>query len=51
MIIEDTYVCAGCGEDGFLSDEIAVYTLPIYDESHTLCLNCGPEENYENLER
>lgn len=52
MIIEDTYTCIGCGEDEFISDEITLYTLPIYDGFLApLCLNCGPEENYDNLRR
>lgn len=49
---EDTYNCIECGTEGFLFDEIMLYDLPIHDGFLApLCLNCGPEENYENLER
>ena len=48
--------CAACGESGMLDDEIFFYDLPL-DETEggsttfPFCLDCGPEENYENLER
>lgn len=42
--------CLGCGESGILSDEILYYDLPTTEDVLTpLCLNCGPEENYEDL--
>jgi hypothetical protein len=48
--------CAACEESGMFGDEIFLYELPL-DETEggptmfPFCLDCGPEENYENLER
>ena len=45
--------CDGCQEWGILDDEIDIYDLsddPALRQV-PLCLNCGPEENYENLAR
>ena len=50
----DIIECAACGEEGEFEDEIFLYDLPIDDieggpTSFPFCLDCGPEENYENL--
>lgn len=48
----DLVKCDGCEEDGFLfGDEVFLYELPDGEGSMMvpLCLNCGPEENYEDL--
>lgn len=48
--------CAACGESGEFADEVFLYDLPM-DETEggptifPFCLDCGPEENYEDLER
>jgi hypothetical protein len=54
--IEELVECAACGEGGLLGDEVFFYDLPM-DETEggptifPFCLDCGPEENYDNLMR
>lgn len=48
--IGELVTCVGCGEEGIFADEIFMYYLePLESPWQALCLNCGPEENYENL--
>lgn len=49
MTMEALATCAGCGEEGIFDDEVFEYDLPIGPA--LLCLECGPEENYDNLRR
>lgn len=44
-----TVACEGCGEQGILADEVFFYDLPTGISA--LCLDCGPEENYAELDR
>lgn len=50
MNMEVLTTCAGCGEEGIFDDEVFEYDLPIIGPA-LLCLDCGPEENYDNLRR
>jgi hypothetical protein len=49
MTIEELWTCEGCEEQGIIQDEIVEYYLPV--GLLRLCLECGPEENYDNLRR
>lgn len=40
--------CDGCGEEAILGDELFFYDLPV--GMSALCLDCGPEENYADLD-
>lgn len=52
---DDLVVCAGCGDEGYLADEVFFYELPVGGAEGEfslvlLCLDCGPEENREELD-
>jgi hypothetical protein len=49
-MVENLDQCHGCQSWGIVGDEVYIYDLdePGFNQV-PLCLDCGPEENYENL--
>jgi hypothetical protein len=47
-MLTKTWECEGCDQHGIADDEVFKYEFD--HGTYILCLNCGPEENYENLE-